>query len=388
MLVLQLLALALTGPALAPYEDPDAPRGEVVAEISGDGMETGTEASAPAGPPAPPVDEPRSDPPVTALPRPSPSGHAGLVRIMDATAGGPMQWSLGFSSALMVKKGFLYTGDVRDRHVHYMGTLHASLAPLRFLELFLAVGFRVDSTDLSIQDPSTHRRLGNSLFGVKGVLPVSDLYTIALAVTPRFYVEADGLAFDWGATSVSLVLAQTIDLSARTRVPLRIHLNLGWDFDNTAHLVARRESEASAEAGSAQFIMRFERFVLDVSRVDVLLAAVALEATTSWASPFVEWTYGIPVARQGFDCPAGGPTAFPDDDDCLIEKKARAFHMDLALGLRISPPSLPGLAVMLAVDVGLTGVGVDVRELPAQPPYRLLLGLSYSGQIDLSKMKR
>jgi hypothetical protein len=388
MLALPLLALALTGPALAPYEDPDAPRGEVVAEISGDGIEAGTGDTEPVPVAAPPVDEPRVDPPVTDLTRPSPSGHAGLVRTVDAAAGGPMQWSLGFTSALMVKKGFLYTGDVRDRHVHYLGSLHASLAPLRFLELFLSVGFRVDSTDLSIQDPSTYRRLGNSLFGVKGVLPVSDVYTIALAVTPRFYVEVDGLAFDWDATSVSLVLAQTFDLSTRSRVPLRIHLNLGWDFDNTARLVAQRESEASAEAGYPQFIMRFERFVLDVSRVDVLLATVALEAVTSWASPFVEWAYRIPVARQGFDCLSGGPAAFPDDDGCLGEKKARAFHMDLALGLRISPPSLPGLAVLLAVDVGVTGVGVDVRELPAHPPYRLMLGLSYSGRIDLSRMKR
>ena len=125
--------------------------------------------------------------------------------------------------------------------------------------------------------------------------------------------------------------------------------------------------------------MRFERFVLDVSRTDFLLATLALEALTPLASPFVEWSYRIPVSRQGFDCFGGGPTAFPDDDSCLSEEKARAFHMDLALGLRISPPSLPGLAILIAADVGLTGVGVDVRELPAHPPYRLLLGLSYSG---------
>ena len=386
MLAVQLLAFALAGPALAPLEDPDAPRGEVVAEISGEEIETGSPE--PGMAPTPPAEEPEVDPPVTDLSRPSASGHAGLVRAMDASAGEPMEWSLGFTSALLVKKGFLYTEDVRDRHVHYLGTLHGSLAPLRFLELFLAVGFRVDSTDLSIQDPSTYRRLGNSLFGLKGVLPVSDLYSIALAVTPRFFVEVDGLSFDWDATSVSLLLAQTIDLSARTPVPLRIHLNLGWDFNNTAHLVVERERGESAEAGYPQFIMRFERFVLDVSRVDFLLAVVALEASTPWVSPFVEWAYRIPVPRKVFDCPGGGPTSFPDDDSCLSEEQARAFHMDLALGVRISPPSLPGLGVLIGVDIGLTGVGVDVRELPAHPPYRLMLGLSYTGRVDLSRMKR
>ncbi|MBW2263527.1 MAG: hypothetical protein JRG91_16320, partial [Deltaproteobacteria bacterium] len=327
--MVQFLALVLAGPALAPYEEADAPRGEVVAEISGEEVEYGSAEHKPEPKPTPSGDAADADPLVTALSRPSPSGHSGLVRTMDAKTGGPMGWSLGSTSTLFVKKGFLYTKDVKDRHVHYIGTLHVSFAPLRFLELYLAVGFRVDSTDLSIQDPSTYRRLGNSLFGVKGVLPVSDLYSIALAVTPRFFVEVDGLSFDWDATSVSLLLAQTFDLSASTPVPLRIHLNLGWDFNNTARLVAKREREASAEAGFPQYVMRFERFVLDVSRVDFLLAALALEVVTSWASPFVEWTYRVPVSRQGFDCIGGGPTAFPDDDSCLHEEQARAFHMDL-----------------------------------------------------------
>jgi hypothetical protein len=384
MLAAQLLALVLAGPALAPHEEEDSPRGEVVAEISGEEPGNGTVAPKPE----PPEDEADPDPPVKSLPRPTPSGHSGLVRTMDADAGGPMGWSLGFTSTLLVKKGFLYEKDVEDRHVHYIGTLHGSFAPLRFLEIFLAVGFRVDSTDLSFQDPSVYRRLGNSLFGVKGVLPVSDLYSIALAVTPRLYVEVDGLSFDWDATSVSLLLAQTLDLSVRSPVPLRIHLNLGWDFNNTAKLVEERETEMTVEAGSPRYVMRFERFVLDVSRTDFLLATLALEASTSWASPFIEWSYRIPVARHQFRCLEMDSEAFPDDDSCLSEKKAGAFHMDLALGLRISPPSLPGLGILIAVDVGLTGVGVNVRELPAHPPYRLVLGVSWSGQVDPAKLKR
>ncbi len=379
MLVAMILALVLAGPALAPLEETDSPRGEVVAEISGDVAEVEAAEPKPAQAAAHPADPADAAPPVLALARPSPLGHAGLIRTVDATPAGPMGWSLGFTSSLLVKKGFLYTEDVKDRHVHYIGALHGSFAPLRFLELYLAVGFCVDSTDLSIQDPSTYRRLGNSFFGIKGMLPVCDLYSIALAVTPRLFVEVDGLSFDWDATSVSLVLAQTLDLSARTPVPLRIHVNLGWDFNNTARLVAKREREASVEAGAPQHILRFERFVLDVSRTDFLLATLAFEAATPWASPFVEWSYRIPVSRQAFECPGSVVTAFPDDDSCLSDEGPRAYHMDLALGLRISPPSLPGLGILVAVDVGLTGVGVHVRELPAIPPYTLYLGVSYSG---------
>lgn len=369
-----LLATLLCGPALAPYEAADEREGEVVAEIVGEEIEYAVEE------PEPEEEEEVDEQEPASPPLPSPSGYLGLVRAMSAPSGHALGWSVGFHASFFVERGFLYTHGVEDEHTHFTGTLHGSFTPVRFLELFLAVGFRVDSTDLDIQDPGSYRRLGNSLIGLKGILPLADFATLALAVVPRFYVEMDDAPFDWDATSVTLMLAQTFYLAPRTPVPLRIHLNLGWDFNNSARLVDKREREMTGEAGFAQYVMRFERFVLDVTRTDLLLLVTGLEVSTTWVAPFVEWAYRIPVERTGFDCLPRMTVAFPDDDSCLDVEGASASHMNLVLGLRFQPRPVPGLSFLAAADLALTAVGKNVRELPANPPYRLYLGVSYSGK--------
>jgi hypothetical protein len=375
MAMAPLIALLCLGSGQAGSDEETG--GEIIAEI-GEEVEYAEEQE-PAGDEEEAEVKEEEQTSFTPAPWPSPLGHAGLVRAMSAASGGPMSWSVGFTSAFFVKKGFLYTDEVKDAHRRFSGNLHASFTPVRFLELFLRVEFRVDATDLSIQDPQTYRRLGNSLLGLRGVLPLSDVYTISLSVAPRFYVEVDDLPFQWNATSVTLMTAQTLDFVSRIRVPLRIHLNLGWDFDNTARLVEKREAELSEEAGYSVNIMRFERFVLDVGRTDHLLLAVGVEIATPWAAPFIEWAWDVPMARRGFECIQRGPVAFPDDDSCLGREGYKAFHMNLVLGLRLAPVPVPGLGFIAAVDLGLTGVDAHVRELPANPPYVIYLGLSYSG---------
>jgi outer membrane protein OmpA-like peptidoglycan-associated protein len=315
---------------------------------------------------------------------PSTLGYSGLVKTMAATSGSPMSWSVGLNMSFFVKEGFLYEDEVEDDHRRIQGAVHFRFTPIEYLELFLAIDSYANATDLSIQRPQLFQTLGDTTIGVKGLYTV-DFYTVALALYPRFLNKVGNVGFEWKATSVTLMLANTFDLEPRTNFPLRIHLDLGWDFDNSAKLVEKREKsmtgefcDRSPETCYQQYIMRFERFALDVNRNDAFLMALAFDFTTPWVNPFLEWTMEIPVNRQGFDCLQQQYTAFPEDDSCLDIEGGAAFPMDLTIGFRFQPPPVPGLSFLAAADIGLLGVKNHVRELPANPPYNIYFGVSYS----------
>ncbi len=308
---------------------------------------------------------------------PSTMGYSGLVKTMAATSGSPMSWSVGFNASFFVKKSFLYTGDVKDEHKRIQGAVHFRFTPIKYLEIFVALDSYANSTNLSIQRPQLFQTLGDTTIGVKGLYSV-DLYTVALALYPRFLNKVGDVGFDWKATSVTLMLANTLDLKPRTNFPLRIHVNFGWDFNNSSKLVESREKAMTAAAGFAQYIMRFERFALNVNRNDSFLMSLAFDFTTPWVNPFLEWNMEIPVNRQGFNCLQQQYSAFPDDDSCLQIEGGAAFPMDLVLGLRFQPPPVPGLSFLVAADIGLLGTKTHVRELPANAPYDIYFGVSYS----------
>jgi outer membrane protein OmpA-like peptidoglycan-associated protein len=315
---------------------------------------------------------------------PSTMGYSGLVRTMAATSGSPMSWSVGFNASFFIspKKGFLYTHEVKDKHKRIQGAVHLRFTPIKYLELFVAVDSYANSTNLEIQNPKLFQTLGDTTIGVKGLYTVADLYTVALAAYPRFLNKVGDVGFEWKATSFTLMLAQTVDIKPKTNFPLRIHLNLGWDFNNSGKLVEAREramtNSMPDEYRFDQYIMRFERFALNINRNDYFLVGLAFDFTTPWVNPFLEWTLDIPVNRQGFNCLQAGPAAFPDDDSCLDIEGFAAYPMDLAFGFRFQPPPVPGLSFLVAADVGLVGVKTHVREVPANAPYNIYFGASYS----------
>jgi outer membrane protein OmpA-like peptidoglycan-associated protein len=115
-----------------------------------------------------------------------------------------------------------------------------------------------------------------------------------------------------------------------------------------------------------------------VNRTDFVRIAAGFEAPLQAGKvglhPMLEWQWGIPVNRQGFQCPQPANTT---NDTCLADEGLKAFPMLLTMGLRIlSPPK--GLAFTVAVDVGLTGTRHFVRELAPTAPYDIILGVAYA----------
>jgi outer membrane protein OmpA-like peptidoglycan-associated protein len=302
-------------------------------------------------------------------------GHTGLIHTMSAQTGESMSWSFGMHLSFFEKKGFLLPDENRDVHKYIGASAHLRFSPIEYLELYASVTARSNSTDAWYQQPSLFQTIGDSTVGVKGLYTVADLYTVALAVAPRFVNSVGDTGFDWSATSVTLMLAQTFDVLAKVGFPLKIHVNLGWDFDNTQKLVDHYEVQVDEDPDDPRYITRFERYALQVNRTDFFMAGLALEFPTPWVQPFVEWNMGVPVNRQDFTCAL---KRYGSDDACLEQEGAAGFPMDLTMGFRFQPPPVPELAILVAADVGLTGQKRFVRETAPNEPYMIYLAASYS----------
>jgi len=168
--------------------------------------------------------------------------------------------------------------------------------------------------------------------------------------------------------------------------PMILRVNAQYWFDNSAKLTEGIEDRRYAAFDGAvprpeetrNLLTAFERYAYGVNRTDFVRIATGFEAPLKARKvglhPMLEWRWGIPVNRQGFQCAAATRGS---DDGCLADEGPKAFPMELTFGLRILPPP-KGLAFTIAADVGLTGTRSFVRELSPTAPYNVILGVAYA----------
>lgn len=320
------------------------------------------------------------------------TGSTGGFHVRDGYTGpaGTFRVQLGFEA--FAKDGFLQFGD---DHSRVGGTLNLSGSVHDLVEVYL--GLTSYANRNRSEFPDLLLVLGDLVGGVKVGGLVNEWLAVAGDVGLVLPTSNDlGVGFE--GIGVSLAAAATADLRGLdSPVPFLVRANLGYTFDRSARLVDDIEDfrygllpdPASRDDETRQFLSRAERYALNIRRTDLLQVGVGFEAPLEltddvFLSPVVEWTMGIPVNRQGFDCPfvpdvPGGTRPTPGDDDCLSRVGVGAWPIDLTLGLRVLPP-VKGLGAFLAIDVGLAGTkrGDAVRELPMNEPWRLMLGLSYA----------
>ncbi|HEY8431332.1 MAG TPA: OmpA family protein, partial [Sandaracinaceae bacterium] len=243
-------------------------------------------------------------------------------------------------------------------------------------------------------------------FGVKGnyrVLPWLYLggdLSVALLNT----VGDIGLVGD--STSFGIRANASVDLRELegSSIPLIARLNLQYWFDNSQALIAdveRRRYQALLDPAPCpqytggegnceedrHLVTRVERYALQIDRVDHFRIALGFEAPLRVMEgftihPIAEWVLDIPANRQGYSClfieGAGTPGVPPvGEDGCLDRQGFDAFEQTLTLGVRVLPP-LRGMNILLAVDIGLTGVNTFVRELSGQEPYNVMLAFGWA----------
>ncbi|MEZ4254629.1 MAG: OmpA family protein [Polyangiales bacterium] len=319
-------------------------------------------------------------------------GSVGGLHTVDAGSGAVGSFRLQLHSEFFFASDFLLPGDDNQR---VGGALSLSATLLEFLEVYASVWTTANSNDK--ENPELFQALGDTLFGAKLFGSVAPWLTLGGDVEVALLNRVGGVGLSFAGTSLGLRFNATADFRDLPKggFPLIARLNLQYYLDNTSTLVEDTEdkrydalSNPAPRADEARnLVSRIERFALGINRTDFFNIALGFEAPLEVSrnfvlAPLLEWTWGIPINRQGYDClfipdPANPSKPNGTDDSCLDIAGVSAFPMDLTLGVRVLPP-VSGLAFFAAVDVGLTGASTFVRELAPNAPYNVMLGLGYA----------
>ncbi|MFO7181801.1 MAG: OmpA family protein, partial [Pseudomonadota bacterium] len=189
-----------------------------------------------------------------------------------------------------------------------------------------------------------------------------------------------GVGLDGRGTSFALRALGTLDLDNRKnpddRVPVRVHANLGYLFDNTGLLVEELETR-EPPAGRGERITRAERFGLGINRVDFFGIGIGAEYLFPAVRPFVEWSIDVPVNRQSYVCNVEQAT--DHGDACLgDESKFPVAPSRLTVGARAFPWEGRGLALLGAFEIGTGATSLFVDEVAPELPWSIWLGLAYA----------
>ena len=311
------------------------------------------------------------------------SGPTGGIRIVDAGSGPKGTFRLALNTEFFIISDFFVP---TDRSHYFAGNLSLSVTPTEYLEVFASAA--VTSAWDDSNDPMLIQRVADVLLGLKGFHRVKPWLTLGGDASVVFPGGVGDAGATFRATSFGFRGNVRFDFRERERraVPLITRFNAQYWFDNSAELTASIEERRYAALGGTvppdletrQLLTPFERYAYGVNRTDFVRIAAGFEAPLHAGKvglhPMLEWQWGIPVNRQGFEC---AQAANANDDSCLADAGLRAFPMLLTMGLRIlSPPK--GLAFTVAVDVGLTGTRQLVRELAPTAPYDIILGIAYA----------
>lgn len=317
-------------------------------------------------------------------------GSVGGIRIVDAGSGPSESFRVQLLGEFFQQGGFLELGDENQR---IGGSLSLSWTPFSFLEFYGSIISYANSN--KAEKPGLFQVLGDSAVGVKAF--AEPLSWLRLGGDVSVHVLNVVGNIGWENFNFSLRANATADLRAleNNRIPLLARLNLEYEFDNSEGLINKTEQARynalpdprTYREESRHLISRVERFALGINRTDFFRIGVGLEAPVDVTSdftisPMVEWLLSVPVNRNGYSClyvsTDGGNTGKVGyTDGCLDRQGFESFPQTLTLGMRVLPP-VKGLGILVGLDIGLTGMSTNVRELAATQPYNFMFALSYA----------
>ncbi|MEY4512694.1 MAG: hypothetical protein RLZZ450_4816 [Pseudomonadota bacterium] len=316
---------------------------------------------------------------------PSAQGPVGGVHVVDASSAWPGTFRLAFNTDFFRKDGYVAKGD---RHRDGGATLSLNVTPIEHLELAALVA--THTTQNRTTDPQVVQVVGDTHLFVKGFGELLPWLTVGGDVELALLNGVGSIGVAGHATSLGLRASATADLRGLQghELPLVLRSNFRYLFDNSGRLMRgiERERYASlqtpADPGDEyrHLLSPAERYGLQVNRVDRVGMGFGVEVPLAprerlLVSPLVEWTFALPVNRQGYDCLN---TRLPGQPDrCLDQTGFGARPSFFTLGARVQP-LVPGLAVLTAVDVATSGARTFVRELAPLERYVIRIGVSYA----------
>ncbi|MFO0694197.1 MAG: OmpA family protein [Polyangiales bacterium] len=319
-------------------------------------------------------------------------GPSGGFHVVDAGSGPAGSFRLSLMTGFMFLDDWLVSGD-RTKSIG--GTLSVSVTPIEHLEVFASI--TAHAAYNSVGDPNLIQSLGDFRFGGKGYHAIKPWLVLGGDATVALLNPVGDIGIVWKSISAGFRGNLSFDLRnlERRSIPMIARFNAQYYFDNSSNITASTEDAryASLDAPlppgleTRNLITRQERFALGINRVDSVNLGIGFEfplelSERVFLHPIAEWSWGIPVNRQGYVCPfipavPGGDTPVPGRDSCLDVAGAKAFPMTATLGARLFP-AVEGFSITVAADIGLTGTRTFVRELAPTMPYQILLGATYS----------
>jgi outer membrane protein OmpA-like peptidoglycan-associated protein len=315
------------------------------------------------------------------------AGATGLMRVQSAASGAPGTFRISLITGFYSGSGFLCPqcpdqngegSDDRDEIDRVSANLFLSATPLDFLEAYLGIFSHSTSTDRPA--PQLKQVMGDWNIGIKAFLPPADdeIFTFGAGLDLGFATGSGQVGVS-GIDSINLGLKglATADFShqkADEALPVRAHVNLGYQFDNSSNLVEDYESTRGQ-------IDRIERFSLDINRVDFLTFGLGVEGLFDTARPFLEWTIDIPTNRQSYLCLRNETRA---GDSCLRDRaQFSTTPSRLSAGIRLMPwtavPWWPeGMTVSGALDLATGGASDFLVEVAPEAPWGVWFGLGFA----------
>jgi hypothetical protein len=326
-------------------------------------------------------------------------GGTGGLYLEDPGIGEPGAVRLQLGLSIFSGGDFFYEGDDVEQNQQ---SFKLSVTALEVLEFHAGLLNRGTTSTIPYPEESTLPRssalhaFADMSFGAKLGFRLGPVVRLGgdLRILTRSDVGPEQAMLD--STSVGIRADAAFDLQGMQNPwPLIIRLNLDYLFDNSSKIIEDIEDQRYESLPSpmpennepAHLVSRVERYGLNVNRVDMFTPAVGLELPLTLADdfylhPLVEYRIGMPVNRDGYDCPffSGeddrGSNAPGADDTCLDDAGIDAWPMTLALGARIVPP-IRGVSFLLGFDIGLTGTSAFVRELAPTSPFKAMFAFGY-----------
>lgn len=284
-------------------------------------------------------------------------GGIGVQRVASAIPGVPMTFRVAFLSQIYSGSDTVRQGDSTTA---VTGRLLVQASIIE--QLAFNFGLQARNSVNSFGQPQSMLSQGDMHFGVRG----------QFALQPGFYVGLDGTLYlptsfeDAGLTGSAISFRPRLLASADLRhftdnkVPLDIHVNLGYRLDNSGNTFPDGIEPT-----------RIERFAYGVSAYDAVEFGVALEYELPYARPFLAYQMALPVnADDSVSCSAARTSSLP----CATDAGFGAAPKWISVGLKAEP--VKHLGLYAALDLGLTTK--DAAGLPATAPYTVTLGASWT----------
>lgn len=306
------------------------------------------------------------------------TGGVGLVHTQHAQGGAVGQFRVGFTTEYF-SAGFLCsqsfpcrdprnTGGTitADSSDHIGGRLTLSMQVLKWLEPYLSTSAFANSN--AANRPALLQVLGDSTIGAKAHGALGKVFHVGGAFELWLVNGTGSVGLDGAGTGAKFRGLATADLRGMAKpLPLRFSGNMTYVLDNSGKVVE------ATEANRGTSITRIERFGLGINRVDHFDIAIGAEAFAAQEKvrPFIEYHIAVPVNRQDYRCRPNNPSG----DKCLANEQVAPSS--LTLGGRFFPWKR-GFNLLLALDIGVSGVSTFIEEVKPEAPWMLYLGAGWA----------